>query len=157
MEKKEDYLKKAVFLAADNVRENGGGPFGALIVRNGEVLGSGVNSVTIENDPTAHAEINAIRNACRKLGTFNLKGCTLYTSCEPCPMCLSAAYWARIDGIIFAADKITARDAGFDDAFIYEEITRTFSDRTIKTEQIAVKESNMPFEIWKESDNKIPY
>lgn len=157
MEKREDYLKKAIFLAADNVRENGGGPFGALIVRDGEVLGSGVNSVTIDNDPTAHAEINAIRNACHKLGTFNLKGCTLYASCEPCPMCLSAAYWARVDGIIFAADKTNARDAGFDDAFIYEEIALPFSGRTIRTEQIAVKERNMPFEIWKESDNKILY
>ena len=150
-------MRRAISLAADNVKEKSGGPFGAIIVKDGTIIGSGVNTVTSDNDPTAHAEVNAIREACSRLGSFDLHGCTLYTSCEPCPMCLSAAYWAKVDRSFFAADKVDAKEAGFSDAFIYEEIPLPYSERSLHTERLLGEEGKEPFELWSGSDDKIPY
>jgi len=116
------FLQRAIALAAGNARTSAGGPFGAVVVKDGVVIGEGVNQVTAHHDPTAHAEVLAIREACRKLGVFQLPGCELYTSCEPCPMCLGAIYWARVDRVYFAATQQQAAEAGFDDAFIYQQI-----------------------------------
>jgi tRNA(Arg) A34 adenosine deaminase TadA len=116
-----EFLRRAIRLATENVLNGAGGPFGAVIVRDGKIIAEGVNTVTGANDPTAHAEVNAIRAAAKALGAFSLAGCQLYTSCEPCPMCLAAAYWARIDAIYFGASAADASRAGFDDAFLYQE------------------------------------
>ena len=118
---KEEFMRKAIELSVNSVKK-GGGPFGAVIVRNGEIIAEASNNVTVDNDPTAHAEVSAIRNACRKLGTFDLTGCEIYTSCEPCPMCLGAIYWAHLDKIYYANDRKDAAAIGFDDDFIYKEI-----------------------------------
>lgn len=118
---KEELMRRAIVLSVDNVR-NGGGPFGAVITRNGEVVATGVNRVTANNDPTAHAEVSAIRNAAEALGTFDLSDCEIYTSCEPCPMCLGAIYWARLKKVYFANNKTDAKNIGFDDSFIYDEL-----------------------------------
>ncbi len=151
-------MMQALAIAQENASSNfGGGPFGAVIVREGEVLSACGNSVTLSNDPTAHAEVNAIRDACRKLGSFDLSGAVLYTSCEPCPMCLAAAYWAKIDRICFAADRDDAADAGFSDAFIYEEFAKPLKSRSIPIVQIDIKEKNEPFRVWKENEKKTPY
>ena len=115
------FIQMAIDLATENVR-NGGGPFGAIVVKDGEVIATGVNRVTANNDPTAHAEVQAIRAACAKTGNFELKGCVLYTSCEPCPMCLGAIYWSRVDRVVYAGTQNDAADAGFDDSFIYDEL-----------------------------------
>ncbi len=152
----EDYLRKAIALATENVAK-GGGPFGAVIVRNGEVLATGVNRVTANCDPTAHAEVCAIRNACAKLGTFKLDGCTIYASCEPCPMCLSAIYWAHIDRLFYAADKHDAAEAGFDDSFIYREIARDVAERRLKAEQLLHEEARAAFRAWMENAEKTAY
>jgi tRNA(Arg) A34 adenosine deaminase TadA len=151
------FLQQAVALAAENARTGKGGPFAALVVKDGQVIAAGTNLVTATNDPTAHAEITAIRNACKQLGSFQLDGCTLYASCEPCPMCLAAIYWARPKRLVFAADKQQAAAAGFDDAFIYKEIELPYNQRKLNTEQIVLQENNTPFEIWKETENKIEY
>ena len=119
------HLRRAIALATQNVLANRGGPFGAVIVKDGRIIGEGANSVTATNDPTAHAEVNAIRAACNALNVFSLRGCILYTSCEPCPMCLSAAYWARISAIYFGCAAADAARAGFDDAFLYDELSQT--------------------------------
>src|ERR1035438_9632571 len=119
-----EFLRRAIALATENVVSGKGGPFGALIVRDGQIVGEGVNTVTATNDPTAHGEVNAIRAAGETLGTFTLAGCQLYTSCQPCPMCLAAAWWARIDAIYFGASSADAARAGFDDAFLYEEFRK---------------------------------
>src|SRR5580704_6342581 len=116
-----EFLRRAIALATRNVLTVAGGPFGAVVVRDGAIIGEGANSVTTTNDPTAHGEINAIRQACQALGTFSLEGCEIYTSCEPCPMCLAAIYWARIDAIYFSGEADDAARAGFDDSFFYEE------------------------------------
>lgn len=156
-DKRCEYMRAAVDLALSNASSLGGGPFGAVIERGGEIISACNNTVTPDNDPTAHAEVNAIREACRKLGTFNLSGCTLYTSCEPCPMCLSAAYWARVDRIYYAAGREDAAKAGFSDAFIYDELTLPLKERSIPIERIMEQEGNEPFERWMENDKKIPY
>src|SRR6201997_3816427 len=127
------FMQRAIQLAVENVRAAQGGPFAAVIVRDGEIVGEGANSVTTTNDPTAHAEVNAIRNACRALDTFTLKGCEIYTSCEPCPMCLAAIYWARCDAIFYGSSAADAAAAGFDDAFLYEEMKRPINQRKIPT------------------------
>mgnify|MGYP002750922851 CR=1 FL=1 len=126
----EELMRKAIVLAEENV-DNGGGPFGAVIARNGEIIATGVNRVTAEHDPTAHAEVSAIRAACKKLGTFDLSGCEIYTSCEPCPMCLGAIYWARLDKMYYANTKTDAKDIGFDDSFIYDELELKPADRKL--------------------------
>jgi tRNA(Arg) A34 adenosine deaminase TadA len=157
MEKRDDFMKEAIELARKNATSITGGPFGALIVKDGKIVASRTNSVTPDKDPTAHAEVNAIREACKKLDTFDLSGCTLYTSCEPCPMCLSAAYWAKVDKIYFAAGRDDAADAGFSDSFIYDEFTKSMKDRNIPIEQILPTEGKKPFDLWKNNDKKIPY
>lgn len=153
----EKFMSAAIGLALENAAGCGGGPFGAVIVKDGEIVASASNSVTVDNDPTAHAEVNAIRQACRRLGTFSLDGCVLYTSCEPCPMCLSAAYWARIGKIYYAAGRKDAADAGFDDAFIYEEIPLGPSERSIRSVRIMAAEGERPFRLWASNGNKTVY
>lgn len=151
-----EFMRRAIQLGVDNVR-NGGGPFAALVVRGGEVVAEGANRVTASNDPTAHAEIVAIRAACRALDTFQLTGCDLYTTCEPCPMCLGAIYWARPDRIYFAAGRDDAAVAGFDDAFIYEEIARPFGERRIPMTQVLAEESMAVLRAWQQAEDKVRY
>jgi tRNA(Arg) A34 adenosine deaminase TadA len=152
-----EFLRRAIRLATQNVVSGSGGPFGAVIVRDGRIVGEGVNSVTAVNDPTAHAEINAIRAAAKALGTFTLAGCQLYTSCEPCPMCLAAAYWARIDAIYYAASAADAARAGFDDAFLYEELRKDKAERKLSTMQLLGDEAWASFAAWIASPNKVEY
>jgi len=151
-----DYLSKAINIAREN-QEKGGGPFGAIIVKEGKVIAKSGNTVALDNDPTLHAEINVIRMACKKLGHFELKGCTLYSSCEPCPMCLGAIYWSRLDAVYFSAKKEDAKDAGFDDSFIYEELKISPEKRRIPMYQQKRSEGLIPFEEWKEREDKIEY
>ena len=151
------FMKIAIDLAKDNIKNNNGGPFGAIIVRNGEIIATGVNNVTKNNDPTAHAEITAIRNACKKLETFELNDCEIYSSCEPCPMCLGAIYWARFKKLYFAASKNDAASIGFDDAFIYNEFNKPYKERDIKCIQIMRDEAVKAFEIWEKTEEKIQY
>ena len=149
-------MRLAIELAVDNVK-NGGGPFGAVIARNGEVVSTGVNRVTPNNDPTAHAEVMAIRAACTKLGTFNLDGCVIYTSCEPCPMCLGAIYWAHIEKIYYGANQHDAAAVDFDDSFIYKELELKPEERHKPIENILRKEAQAPFDTWKAKEDKIAY
>ena len=151
-----EYMRKAIDLAIENVK-NGGGPFGAVIVKNGEIVSTGVNRVTANNDPTAHAEVSAIRAACEKLGTFMLDSCEIYSSCEPCPMCLGAIYWAHIDRLYYGCNKADAADAGFDDSFIYKELELDSSERRLKTEELLPDEAKAAFEAWKNNESKIEY
>ena len=151
-----EYMRKAIDLAIENVK-NGGGPFGAVIVKNGEIVSTGVNRVTANNDPTAHAEVSAIRAACEKLGTFMLDGCEIYSSCEPCPMCLGAIYWVHIDRLYYGCNKADAADAGFDDSFIYKELELDSSERRLKTEELLPDEAKAAFEAWKNNESKIEY
>jgi tRNA(Arg) A34 adenosine deaminase TadA len=134
-----------------------GGPFGAVIVKDGEIVGRGWNRVTSANDPTAHAEVMAIRDACRGLGTFKLEGCEIYASCEPCPMCLAAIYWARLDRLYFAASHDDAREAGFDDAALYEEVRLAWSERKLAMEQHLQTEAQEVFDLWKGKLDRIDY
>ena len=150
-------MQQAIDLATENVRSSRGGPFGAVIVREGEVVATGVNLVTASNDPTAHAEVTAIRAACVVLGTFQLDGCQIYTSCEPCPMCLAAIYWARIDAIFYGNTAADAADAGFSDAFLYEEIRRAIPDRSVPAQPLLQTEALASFEAWKKSSSRIDY
>jgi guanine deaminase len=151
------FLQQTVELAMENVRLGNGGPFAAIVVKQNRIIARGTNVVTSSNDPTAHAEIVAIRNACRTLNSFQLDDCTLYSSCEPCPMCLGAVYWSRVKRLVFAADKNQAAEAGFDDAFIYREIVLPYSQRSLITEQITGQSDNDPFDLWLNSENKITY
>lgn len=157
MEDKKQYMKQAIELALDNVVDGKGGPFGAVIVKNGEIIGKGSNHVTDTNDPTAHAEIVAIREAAQKIGSFSLEGCQIYASCEPCPMCLGAIYWARIDKIYYAATKDDALKSDFDDSIIYKELSLPKDKRSISSLQLMREEAVKVFEKWNESGNKIPY
>ena len=152
----EELMRKAIVLAEENVA-NGGGPFGAVITRNGEIIATGVNRVTAEHDPTAHAEVSAIRAACKKLGTFDLSGCEIYTSCEPCPMCLGAIYWAHIDKMYYGNDKADAKRIGFDDSFLYEEIALSPESRRLSSERILKDEAAKAFDMWMKKDDKIEY
>jgi len=149
-------MKLAIDLSIKNI-EKGGGPFGAVIVKDGEIIAAYANSVTIDNDPTAHAEVNAIREACKKLKTFDLSGCEIYSSCEPCPMCLGAIYWARIDKLYFANTKNDADAIGFSDNFIYDEIAKPYSERNLKTENLMREDAIKAFELWSQTENKIEY
>ena len=151
------FLDRAIALARQNVATRAGGPFGAVVVREGEILAEGVNQVAAANDPTAHAEIVAIRAACRKLGAFDLKGCEIYTSCEPCPMCLAAIYWARAARIIYAAGRSDAAAAGFDDEFPYQELQAPLHLRRIPLLQADRDQALAVFEAWREDHAKIPY
>ncbi len=154
--KHEDHIRESIRISEANMEE-GGGPFGALIVKDNEIIARAGNTVTPSNDPTAHAEINAIRKASQYLENFDLSGCFLYSSCEPCPMCLGAIYWARLDGIYFAAGKEDAKDAGFDDSFIYSEIKKPFDRRNIPTIQMMRDEAYEILKKWKEKEDKIQY
>ncbi len=151
------FMQRAIQLAVENVRSGKGGPFAAVIVRDGEIIGEGANSVTTNNDPTAHGEVNAIRNACRALNTFALRGCEIYTSCEPCPMCLAAIYWARIDAIYFGSDCNDAARAGFDDSFFYEEIKLHRDARSVPLKQILSSEAWESFQLWIDTPEKTEY
>jgi len=152
-----DFMRKAIALASDGMNENDGGPFGALVVKDGVILATGKNKVTSTNDPTAHAEIVAIREACMRLGRFQLDDCEIYTSCEPCPMCLSAIYWARLKSVYYACTRKDAADAGFDDDFIYSEIDKLPDQRSIAMKQILQEEAMNVFDAWKEKEDKINY
>jgi tRNA(Arg) A34 adenosine deaminase TadA len=152
----EKFMAEAIALAIENVAQ-GGGPFGCVIVKGGKVVGRGVNRVTQTNDPTAHAEVVAIRAACHALGDFQLTGCELYTSCEPCPMCMAAVYWARPERVFFGATKDDAAHAGFDDSMIYEEFVLPYEKRRIPVGQIGRREALKAFEAWAKSPNKIRY
>ncbi len=153
---KEYFMRRAIALAVDNVK-NGGGPFGAVIVKDGEIIAEGVNRVTAQHDPTAHAEVMAIREACGKLRTFDLSGCDIYASCEPCPMCLGAIYWAHLSRLYFAGTKTDAAKAGFDDEFIYKELSLDIHERHLPTETLMHKESLAPFEEWMKTTDKTVY
>jgi guanine deaminase len=152
-----EFLRRAIALATQNVTTGSGGPFGAVIVRDGKIIGEGANSVTATNDPTAHAEVNAIRAASRALGNFTLAGCELYTSCEPCPMCLAAAYWSHVDAIYYGAAAADAARAGFDDAFLYEELRKNSDLRKLRSIQLLGDEAWASFAAWIDSPSKIEY
>lgn len=151
------FLKKAIQLADKYMKLGKGGPFGAVIVKDGKVFAQGYNQVLSSNDPTRHAEVDAIRKACKKLGSFELKGCTVYSSCEPCPMCLGAIYWARPDALYFAADRHTAARHGFDDKFIYDELVLPAEARAIKTVRIDMAGNEEPFNQWDRKTDKTRY
>lgn len=151
-----EFMEMAIRLSEDNI-DNGGGPFGAVIVRDDEVIATGCNRVTADSDPTAHAEVNAIRKACSKLGTFSLKGCTIYSSCEPCPMCLSAIYWAGISRLCYGNTKDDAKAIDFDDSFIYDQLELAYEDRAIKCQHFMHDRALMAFRKWQEKEDKIPY
>lgn len=149
-------MQLAIRLSEENV-QNGGGPFGAVIAKEGEVVATGVNRVTANNDPTAHAEVSAIREACRKVKNFKLDGCVVYSSCEPCPMCLSALYWAGISKIYYANTKDDANAIDFDDSFIYEQLSLDRPDRSIPSEQMLRNEALHAFEMWRDKEDKTEY
>jgi guanine deaminase len=151
------FMARAIQLAIENVRSGRGGPFGAVIAKGGNLIAEGANQVTSTYDPTAHAEILAIRSACAKLGTFDLHGCEIFTSCEPCPMCLGAIYWARLSRIYFASAAADASNIGFDDSLIYREIAQPLTHRTIPMVQMMREESLAAFRAWEEKPNKIVY
>ncbi len=153
---KQELMQRAIDLAVENVR-NGGGPFGAVIARGGEIVAEGVNRVTSQHDPTAHAEVQAIRKACSELNTFDLTGLDIYASCEPCPMCLGAIYWAHLDHLYFAGTKDDAARIGFDDAFIYKELHLPIHERKLPTEAMMNAEAQAPFVAWQEKDDKVEY
>ena len=153
---KEDFMRQAIALSEENVRQ-GGGPFGAVIVKDGEVVATGTNRVTASHDPTAHAEVSAIRAACQRLGTFDLSGCDIYTSCEPCPMCLGAIYWAHLDRMYYANTKHDAADIGFDDSFIYEEIALTPDNRRLVSRELLRDEALQAFRDWTAKTDKTEY
>lgn len=157
MNKHESFMQRAIWLAVENVRNGMGGPFAAVVVKDGVVVAEGVNSVTRLSDPTAHAEVMAIRSACVTLGTFQLDGCVLYTSCEPCPMCLGAIYWSRPSAIYYGGTHKDAAAAGFDDSFIYQQTRLRAEERAIPMKQILHDESLASFEEWIRSSTKIPY
>lgn len=151
------FMQEVIREAKENVRAGLGGPFAAVVVKDGRVIAAGHNTVTSTNDPTAHAEVNAIREACSALGTFQLAGCEIYTSCEPCPMCMGAIYWARPDRVYYAATASDAAAAGFDDSFIYEELKLAPTQRRIPLEQLMPEAGLEPFREWTQKDNRVRY
>jgi guanine deaminase len=154
--KSAEFMRRAISLALENIR-SGGGPFGAVIAKEGRIVAEGVNRVTANNDPTAHAEVVVVREACRKLSDFQLAGCDLYTTCEPCPMCLGAIYWARISRVFYGGTAGDAAAAGFDDAFIYKELKHAHESRRIPMTQLLRDESLTIFSAWKKLESKIEY
>ncbi len=152
-----EFLIRAIELADQNIDSGCGGPFGAVVVKDGQIIAEGANHVTTQNDPTAHAEVVAIRQACKKLNTFQLEDCEIYCSCEPCPMCLGAIYWARPRAVYFAANKTDAAHAGFDDSFIYDEILLPHSERKIHTKHIPLQSASKVFKKWLSLDDKTEY
>lgn len=156
MNRNEKFMREAIRLSVENVK-NGGGPFGAVIVRGDEIVATGVNRVTSNCDPTAHAEVSAIRAASKKLNTFDLEGCEIFTSCEPCPMCLGAIYWAHLDKIYYGNNKTDAANIGFDDSFIYDEIDLKPADRKLPSESLLPEEAISAFKAWENNTNKVEY
>jgi guanine deaminase len=156
-DKDKEFMQEAIALAKAGMQRGDGGPFGCVIVKDGRIIGRGNNKVTSTNDPTAHAEVVAIREACRELGDFQLTGCVLYTSCEPCPMCLGAIYWARPDRIVLAGTREDAADAGFDDQMIYDELPLAIEDRRIPTTSMLRERAQEVFEQWKAAPDKTLY
>lgn len=150
------FMSEAIRLANESVN-NGGGPFGAVVVKDGQIVAGSANRVTIDNDPTAHAEVNTIREACRRLGTFDLSGCVIYTSCEPCPMCLGAIYWARIDRIYYGNNRKDAADIDFAGDFIYEELDKPLAERTVPIIPMLRDEALQTFRLWAEKADKTEY
>ncbi|OLE77631.1 MAG: tRNA-specific adenosine deaminase [Bacteroidetes bacterium 13_1_20CM_4_60_6] len=150
-------MRKAIELSVRNVHSGNGGPFGAVVVKDGEIIGEGANQVLATNDPSAHAEVIAIRAACLKLKTFQLTDCEIYTSCEPCPMCMGLIYWARPKSVYYANTAADAAQIGFDDAFIYRELARANSERSIQMQQILREEALAAFDVWQKKPDKIPY
>ena len=151
-----EFMREAIRLSIENVK-NGGGPFGAVIVKDGRIIATGTNRVTANNDPTAHAEVSAIREACLKLDTFDLSGCEIYTSCEPCPMCLGAIYWAHLDRIYYGNNKADAAAIGFDDSFIYDELALPRENRKKAMEELLPEEAIAAFRLWRDTENKTEY
>jgi guanine deaminase len=151
------FMKKAIDEALNNVLTNHGGPFGAIVVKDGKIVGVGRNEVTATNDPTAHAEVQAIRDACRYLNDFQLTDCEIYTSCEPCPMCIGAIYWARPKAVYYACTKQDAAKIGFDDQFIYDQLELPVENRKIPMIQIFLEKGDIPFRTWESSNNKVEY
>jgi guanine deaminase len=151
------FMEQAIALATENVTSGRGGPFGAVIVRADKVIATGVNRVTTTNDPTAHAEVVAIRNACAELKSFRLDGCEIYTSCEPCPMCLAAIYWAHCDAVFYGNTAKDAADAGFDDEHLYDEVKRPVAERRIPTVNLLREKAISSFDAWRSSPNKVEY
>jgi guanine deaminase len=156
-EQQEAFMREAIQLSLSNIQTCKGGPFGAVIVKDGRIIARGANNVTSSNDPTAHAEVVAIRQACEKLQTFQLTGCEIYASCEPCPMCLGAIYWARLDKLYYANTKYDAAAINFDDKFIYEELEKPLEHRTLFTQQLLREEALEAFKNWSQQDQKIEY
>ena len=156
-EKDKEFMRRAIRLAQNGIDQNAGGPFGAVVVKNGEIIGEGNNCVTSTNDPTAHAEIVAIRNACQNLSSFQLDDCTIYTSCEPCPMCLGAIYWARPAQVFYACTREDAAQIGFDDEFIYQEIEKTHENRQMKLVNLMRNEAFKVFQNWASKTDKTEY
>ncbi len=156
-EKDRELMARAIEIAKRGVESNAGGPFGAVVAHEGVIIGEGWNSVTSTNDPTSHAEINAIRAACESIGSFQLTDCVLYTSCEPCPMCLGAIYWARPARVYFACNREDAAKIGFDDQFIYDEIGLDINARRIETRSLMRDEAIEVFRLWDEKEDKVPY
>lgn len=154
--KHEEYMREAIRLSIENIKQ-GGGPFGAVIVKDGQIIATGTNRVTATCDPTAHAEVSAIRQAAKALNSFDLSGCDIYTSCEPCPMCLGAIYWAHIDRMFYGNTKTDAKNIGFDDSFIYDEIDLRIQDRRLKAQQLLPEEAIKAFQEWENDTNKTPY
>jgi len=151
------FMQEAIELSVNNVKSGRGGPFGAVVVKDGKIIARAANSVTSTNDPTAHAEVNAIREACKILNTYQLTGCEIYTSCEPCPMCLGAIYWARPDKVYYANTKLDAAAINFDDDFIYQEIAKPLDKREMKFIQLSREEALTAFDEWKKKTDKIEY
>ena len=157
MNNKEEFMIKAIEVAFNGVNNNEGGPFGCIVVKDGKIIGRGNNKVTSTNDPTAHAEVIAIRDACNNIGSFQLDGCEIYTTCEPCPMCLGAIYWARPDKVYYGCNQIDAANIGFDDQFIYNEIPLSHNKRSIPFKQLARDSALKIFKEWKDKEDKIEY
>ena len=157
MEPNPQFMQQAIQLATDNVTSGRGGPFGCVVVKDGKLIATGANQVTASNDPTAHAEITAIRNACTALGTFVLDGCDVYTSCEPCPMCLAALYWSRCRAIYYGNDAADAARAGFDDSFLYDEVKKPLAERKIPIVNLLPEEAWASFQAWLDSSFKVTY
>ena len=153
----QDFMRRAIAISAEMMRALEGGPFGAVVVKDGEIIAEGHNQVTSSNDPTAHAEVVAIREACRTLGRFSLEGCEIYTSCEPCPMCLSAIYWARLDRMYYANTREDAAKVGFDDDLIYDEVARPIEERQMPATRLLGDEAFAVFREWETLPDKVPY
>lgn len=153
----ETFMAEAIRLATESVTSGKGGPFGAVVVKDGTIVGRGINEVTLRNDPTAHAEVMAIRDACRRLGEYHLSGCQLYVSCMPCPMCLSACYWARIERVYYAAQAGDAAAVGFDDVLIAEELGLPLASRQLPLLHLDVEDALTPLRLWLEKEDKLPY